>query len=123
MVTFRENCRYFIVIDGLDECKSVELQQVFNYLKNLLKLPNANIKCYYSCRGSGIIWPPLITTRWQILIDPHDIDADINHYIQVTLEQKLEDESLRLGDPRIILAIQKALMEKAQGMLVILLKF
>ncbi|MCJ1319882.1 hypothetical protein MMC15_005218 [Xylographa vitiligo] len=112
--TIKEDCRYFIIIDGLDECNGVELQQVLHYLESLLNVPNVTIKVYYSCRSGGITWSPPLIKQWQILIDPHTVELDINHYIQVTLEQKLEDESLELGDPSIILTIQKALMEKAQ---------
>ncbi|MCJ1377484.1 hypothetical protein MMC17_000579 [Xylographa soralifera] len=114
--TFKENCRYFIIIDGIDECKHAEIQQVFEFLKNLLSVPNTNIKVYYTCRLSGITWVLPTARQWQITIDPHDIEADIDHFIQATLDQKLEDETLRLRNPKIILTIQKALMEKTQGM-------
>ena len=76
-------------------------------------------ECYYqslllvSVRQHNIV--STTHKHWQILIDPHTVELDINHYIQITLEQKLEDESLRLSDPSIILTIQSGFDGKGTG--------
>ena len=59
-----------------------------------------------------------VSSAWHVALDPADVTTDINCYIQITLEQKLEDETLQVGDPHIILAIQETLKERAQGMFV-----
>ena len=124
--TVGDKRQYFIIVDGLDECTNAESQRVLRFLGNLLNISNFKVKIYYSCRWDSVNSFPLktksatnsVSPAWYIALDPADVAADINCYIQTTLEQKLEDGMLQLGDPHIVLAIQKALKEKVQGMFV-----
>ena len=113
------NRQYFIILDGLNEVEDVEIKEVVEVLERFLALPTLTFKIFYSNQTIHSAWLPLKANfTWHIAVDNANISSDINHYIDVLLEEKLESEALQLGDPRLILLIQKALKEGANGMFV-----
>ena len=109
--------QYFIVIDGLNECDDTEIQQTIGILDSLLKSPHLKIKLFTSCRTSSMAWStPTAWPLFRITINHADVKTDIDHYIQVMLEKNLKDDILQVGNPHIILAIEEALRQGAQGM-------
>ena len=118
--TLLQSRQYSILIDGLNECEDIEAQQTIEIMERLLNLDELNIKIYCSFRTNSLNWP-LSAATWpcyRILINAADIEADINHYIQATLEKNVMDDLLQVGDAYIVLAVREALVEGAKGMFV-----
>ncbi|MCJ1229129.1 hypothetical protein MMC12_005794, partial [Toensbergia leucococca] len=108
--------QYFIVVDGLDECDESETKDFFKAIKRLLQIPELRIKFYCSGRPNLVtLVSPRLRPDWHIMTDSTEATTDINHFIDITLEQCLEDGDLRLGDPALILTIQNSLRRGAQG--------
>ena len=66
-------------------------------------------------------WVPLILQpERQIVIDTAEnqanITSDIDHFINVSLQERLSEDELQLGDPALVLKIRDALKIGAQGM-------
>ena len=114
--TLNQDRQYIILVDGLNECEVTEVQQTIETLDSLLSLGDLNIKIYYSYRTNSIAWPSIVWPHFRIAIRCADIAADINQYIQVSLESHIRDDALQVGDPYVASAIKQALMEGAQGM-------
>ena len=105
---------YFIIIDGLDECKEEESKLLLQCLKQLLMSKTA-IRVYCSSRPDVSRWAPaLLESQWNVFMS--QINPDIEEYINDTLEQRLGSGNLSIGDPKIILTIRDALLENAHGM-------
>ena len=106
--------KYFIVIDGLDECEEKESRLLLQWLKQLLMSKHA-FHVYCSSRPDIFSWAPaLLEPRWNLSMS--QTGPDIKEYIENTLEHRLESKEFSVGDPTIILTIRDTLIEKAHGM-------
>ena len=115
--TLSTDRQYFVILDGLDECEDTEAHEVVRFLESLLVSPNLRIKLFYSSQATSSKFSPLSrSVVWHIPINHENIAPDLEYYIDSSLEQRLESGSLRLGDPNLILSVQQALKEGAQGM-------
>ena len=114
--SLRQDRQYIIVIDGLNECEDSEAQLAIDIMESLLNTNDLRIRLYYSCRSNSIAWPSTDQCLFQLAIRYTDVEADINTFIHATLEKKVKDDVLQVGDPYVILAVKQALIEGAQGM-------
>ena len=109
------NC--YIVLDGLDECTEPDAKAVVNAIQALSTVPSNIIRTYFSTR-TGLLQDaftsvePIVT----IAIVKADVKPDIDVFIEQALSEALAEDRLRLGDPALVLDIQSALSEGAQGM-------
>ena len=110
--------QYFILIDGIDECAEEEGVLLAQNLQQLLyfKLP---LRLYYSSRPDTFHrllahFKLFRGVRVAIPATNHEIDQ----FIDAELEQRLESNSLCLGELSTIIAIRDALSIGAQGMYV-----
>ena len=112
--------QHFIVLDGLDECDIGEARKLVEMVASLQShIPQIHVKVFFSSRPHGSDWiARRLNSNCCVAMDEAKINRDIDRYIDATLEQRLENEELHLGDPKLILHIQQALSEGAQGMLV-----
>ena len=107
----------FVVIDGLDQCETEELSRTLRGVQSLLNNFPMNLKIFISSRPeikaqvTRRIEPAFIIT-----MSGSKINEDIETFISESLDQKLEEEELRLGDPTIIERIQDTLVAGAKGM-------
>ena len=113
--------RYFIVLDGLDECEEVQFKELVNVLRGLLDTPLLHIKLYFTTRSSVMNWVTLILKpERHIVLDTAENQAsvtrDIGHFINASLQERLSEDELQLGDPALVLKIRDALKTGAQGM-------
>ena len=113
--------RYFIVLDGLDECEEVQFKELVNVLRGLLDTPLLHIKLYFTTRSSVMNWVTLILKpERHIVLDTAENQAsvtrDIDHFINASLQERLSEDELQLGDPALVLKIRDALKTGAQGM-------
>ena len=113
--------RYFIVLDGLDECEEEQSKVLVNIFRGLLDTPMLHIKLYFTTRKSVMNWIPLkLQPERHIVLDTAENQArvtrDIDNFVNASLQERLRENELQLRDPTLILQIQDALKTGAQGM-------
>ena len=113
--------RYFIVFDGLDECEEEQSKALVNILRELLDTPLLHIKLYLTTRTSVMNWVPLkLQPERHIVLDTAENQAsvtrDIDNFVNASLQERLQENELQLGDPTLVLKIQDALKSGAHGM-------
>ena len=114
--------KYFVIIDGLDECEEAEAEMVISALQSLLALPTVSFKLYLSSRPDMYQWSSRkLRIDWHVSMTLKDVDPDIRNFVDATLERCIEEDKLQLGDPYLISTLQDALVKGAQGMFVFFL--
>ena len=113
--------RYFIILDGLDECEEVQFKKIIKILRGLLDSPLLHIKLFFTTRTSVMSWVPLkLQPKRHIDLDTAEYQAsvahDIDNFVNASLQERLRENELQLGDPTLVLKIQDALKTGAQGM-------
>ena len=102
--------QYIIVLDGLDECESEEVQNLFETLRRLLKSSIHNFKLFWTGRSNFVArvdkWFP---SNFHVSISRSKNGAEISDFIELALDEALEFGKLQLRDPNIIVKIQDAL--------------
>ncbi|MCJ1463915.1 hypothetical protein MMC07_002524 [Pseudocyphellaria aurata] len=107
--------KYFVVIDGLDECEEKERHLLLQCLKQLLMIPKRVFQIYCSSRPDVSRWArTFLEPQWNISMPQTSVD--IEEYVEDTLEDQLESATLSIGEPTLILTIKDALLENAHGM-------
>lgn len=130
MIDFAQNAltpenRYFIVLDGLDECEEGQMMEVAEIFHDLLASSSLPFKIFLSTRPnvSGRLFKKF-STKQRISLETKDIrpevGADIEKYISVTLEDWLsgEEPELQVGDPTVIPEIRDRLVDGSDCMYV-----
>ena len=113
--------RYFIVLDGLDECEEVQFKNIVEILRGLLGSPLLHIKLFFTTRTSVMSWVPLrLQPEWHIDLDTAEHQArvarDIDNFVNASLQERLRENELQLRDPTLALKIENVLKTGAQGM-------
>ncbi|KAH8660327.1 hypothetical protein BX600DRAFT_438539 [Xylariales sp. PMI_506] len=106
----------YIIIDGLDELVNAERQILIKVLSSLAALAT-NIRIFLSGRDS--IRQDLlkyISACHYISMDSESTVEDIVTYVDGIVEEKIEGQELRLGEPALADEIKMALVDGAQGM-------
>lgn len=107
--------RYYIIIDGLDECEEKERRLLLQCLKELLTSKHI-FQVYCSSRPDVFRWAhTVLESQWNVSMSSRT-NVDIEEYVKDSLVKNLELGTLAIGDPTIILKIQDTLLEKADGM-------
>ena len=110
----KDDHSYFILIDGLDECKDSELLKLWGGLHAILQ-SHQRFHVFCSSRPDMTLRDrPLLTSQLHVNL-PED-NPEIAQYIDSALEDRLEAGSLSLGNPNIVHAIREALLKGSQGM-------
>jgi hypothetical protein len=112
---------HYIVIDGFDECAKADRDILLKVLGRLVSSSKSTIKILLASRediGRDI------QRRFKFLrymtMACQEASADIVSYIEGVIAEKL-DEDLKVGDPKLILDIRDALVQRAHGMSVLLM--
>ena len=108
---------YYVIIDGLDECELGEIRMVAQGVSKLCTSSAKSLKIL--CTGRPELERELFKgfqPKYKITLTGEEVDMDITRYITTTLDQRLEDKQLKLGDPIVILKIVEALQKGSQGM-------
>ena len=115
--------QYFIVLDGLDECREVQIKELVEIFHGLLLSPHLHIKLFWSSRPNVLRWlPGSFLTHQRINLETVEnqsrVAHDINTFVVVTLEEWLDGEApeLQINDPSLIETILHRLEKEAQGM-------
>lgn len=116
------NRRYLVILDGIDDMKEEQMEQVLEFLEEIPLRSDLTVKIFVSSRPNAPKW---LQTK---LIPSYKLDMnhgevarqvaqDIEAFIDVQLEYWLDEEKPDfVGDPRHILKIRDTLNEKADGM-------
>ena len=117
------SCRYFIVLDGLDECEETQIRGIAQALQDLLNSSKLRVKIYCSARPLVVKWLPSgLRSELEVILETPEnqsrIANDIGDLIRNTLMEQLDGESpgLEIGDPNLIRTVQDTLQDKAHGM-------
>jgi Cdc6-like AAA superfamily ATPase len=108
---------YYLVLDGLDECNRGEIQMVAQSLAQLCDKHVSDFKIL--CAGRPELEKELwrvATPKYKIQVTERKVESDMDHYITIILGRCLEEGQLKLGDPKLIMPISKALQEGSKGM-------
>jgi hypothetical protein len=116
----RQQQDVYIVIDGLDICDDADTTEVSKFLRKVQDLFGTRVCVSHRQRPStgskgamNILDRNLGKVRAVPLPNNYD---DIKTFIETELARCLENQSLVLGRPTLILDIQKALLEGSNGM-------
>lgn len=111
--------KYYIIVDGLDECNTGEAQMVVQCIDRICRKYRHNLKVLYSS------WPELgnvvfgsVEPHFRVLVNEENVNSDMRHYITATLDRCLAEGRLRLSNPTIILEVTRALLNGSGGMYV-----
>lgn len=111
--------RYYMILDGLDECEDQEVDILVESLRTLMNPVEQFFKLFWTGRSD---FAARISEHFRpdfhIHMSKSDNSTEIAEYVEVALENALENGRLKLRDPQIIVQIQNALESEAQGMLV-----
>ena len=109
------NC--YIILDGLDECTEEDAKAIVTAIQALSTIPSNIIRTYFSAR-TGLLQDAFTSVEptVTIAIIEADVKPDIDTFIEQALSEALAENRLQLGDPALILDVQNALSEGAQGM-------
>ncbi|KAJ5719182.1 hypothetical protein N7493_007637 [Penicillium malachiteum] len=109
--------KYYIIVDGLDECDSDVIRSVEQCIGHLCSKFPQNLKILYSSwpKVGDLTFNATVSHFW-ILVNEENVKSDIQHYITATLDRCLPEGKLRLGNPTLILDVTKALIDGSNGM-------
>ncbi|KAJ5511137.1 hypothetical protein N7453_003240 [Penicillium expansum] len=110
-----EGKKYYVALDGLDECDGNQVQAVAQAMVELCR------KCIgfkILCSGRPGLEKrfQLTATQYKIMANEKKVKSDMDQYLTKTLDKCLEDRNLTLRDPEIIKEIYNTLRDKANGM-------
>ncbi|CAI7658444.1 unnamed protein product [Penicillium crustosum] len=110
-----EGKRYYIALDGLDEC---DRNQVRAVEQAMVKLCSKCIGFKILCAGRPGLEKRFNSTipQYRIMVNEEKVKSDMDHYLTQTLEKCLDDKVLILGDSTISKKIYSTLRDKSDGM-------
>lgn len=115
--------RYFIVLDGLDECEEGQMMEVIEGFHDLFASSSPPVKIFLSSRPRVPSWlPRKFQAEQRIILDSGEnrnrLDTDIEAFISATLADWLSGESpeLQIGSPATIHQICERLTGESDGM-------
>lgn len=109
---------YFILIDGLDECTKENIELVAANIAEISSKGTNRVKVVYAGRP-GLeeqLFQRRPAAKYRLPLTKAAVAPDIRTYVELTLDQRLEDEQLEWSDPTLIITIRETLERKADGM-------
>ncbi|PKY07436.1 hypothetical protein P168DRAFT_302363 [Aspergillus campestris IBT 28561] len=113
----KANRTYYLLLDGLDECDNSQIEKVAWNMTRLCDKRPTNFKII--CAGRPELEKQLfrvIKPKFKLSVTERKIKADMDNYIDTILGRCLEEELLKLQDPKLIIDISKALRDGSHGM-------
>ncbi|KAF4768957.1 hypothetical protein HAV15_008719 [Penicillium sp. str.  len=110
-----EGKKYYVALDGLDECDGNQVRAV---AQAMVKLCSKCIGFKILCAGRPGLekWFNSTAPQYRIMVNEEKVKSDMDHYLTRTLEKCLDDKVLILGDPTIFNKIYSTLRDKSDGM-------
>ncbi|KAJ5425230.1 hypothetical protein N7465_000300 [Penicillium sp. CMV-2018d] len=110
-----EGKKYYVVLDGLDECDGSQVQAV---AQAMVELCSKCIGFKILCAGRPGLEKRFKSTAPQyiIMVNEQKVKSDMDHYLTQTLKKCLDEDDLILGDSTIFNKIYSTLRDKSDGM-------
>ena len=113
----------YFVLDGIDDCDRGETQRITSTLRDLIEYNRYNTNTTLRVLASLRIQADDAHSRYRGLnpdrfLSMPEQNPDILSFIDRQLTTRIENEQLIFGDPTIVVEIQDALLQGAQGMFV-----
>jgi ankyrin repeat domain-containing protein 50 len=108
--------RAYFVLDGLDECDSLEREILTKQLGQVQKIFPLLLCISLRVEPNNDLELGLGHFAVAIIASIPDENPDIEAFIEAELERCIESRKLVIGEPTLILEIQNALEQRAQGM-------
>ena len=108
--------RIYLVLDGLDLCDHMGKQEVTDFLRKLQKSFWVLVCASYRQEPNVALDATLQNFQSVRTVSLPDNQADIEVFIETELARRVENRSLILGDPTLILDIEDALLTGSKGM-------
>ena len=116
------NGQYIIVLDGLDECEPGEANHLFGLLQRVFRTPTHIFKLFWTGRSDFVARVVhRLQPNFHVIISQSKNGREISSFIELALDEALENGRLQLRDPEIIVKIQDALEAEACEMYVLLI--
>ena len=112
-----QHSTHYVIIDAIDECSDLERKAVLAVLKSVITDSGSNIKLCLSRRDREIKHQKdLCSTCYAVNTNSPEAQADLEVFITRTLEMKIKEKDLVVGDDTLISEIRDALITRANGM-------
>ncbi|KAM3457747.1 hypothetical protein MY3296_000820 [Beauveria thailandica] len=112
----QQSTAFYILIDGLDESDAAERLAILDAL-SLLAATTSCLRIFLSSRESvepDLRGRSLAVSRVSMSCD--SLMSDIRSYVNTSLQKRLENEELAFGDPHLLVEVNDALTQHADGM-------
>ena len=110
------NHKAYFILDGLDECDDIERQILIRQLRELQEIFALLLCVSFRLEADNSLRLSSDQFITSTVITFPDENPDIERFIGAELESCIQSGKLAIGNPALILEIQDALLEKAQGM-------
>ena len=112
--------RYYLLLDGMDECDDSETVKIIQAIQSLLTWTRYKFKIFWTTRTDlSARFFEQLRPDYQVHLSALNNGLTISRFIDLALAECLESGKLRLHDPEIILDIREALEAGAQEMSVL----
>ncbi|RBA12849.1 hypothetical protein FPRO05_14071 [Fusarium proliferatum] len=109
--------KFFIFIDGLDECSATERRALLDVLSSLAT-DTLGLRIFITSRDSVFVdLKGRFSHMEHALMTPVNLAPDIRIYVEASLQERMRNEDLVLGDPCLLNHIRDTLTRHADGIL------
>lgn len=114
--------KYFIVVDGFDECSPQTRRFILSIFREISSSPSI-IKIFISSRhDSGREIEKAFDSCYSRTMNCQEAHRDIEIYIKTTIEERRSMDDLVVGAPELLHEVEEALIGGARGMLVLIIQ-
>jgi ankyrin repeat domain-containing protein 50 len=110
------NHKAYFILDGLDECDDIDRQILIRQLRELQEMFALLLCVSFRLEADNSLRLSSEQFATPTVITIPDDNPDIERFIGAELESCIQSGKLAIGNPALILEIQYALLERAQGM-------
>jgi hypothetical protein len=111
-----KNRKIYVVLDGLDHCGHLAKEEVVGFLRNLQDEFCVLVCISFRHEPNAVPDAKLRELRLTAAVSVPDNRADVEIFIEAELAHRLDNRSLTVGDPKLVLEIQDALLAGSKGM-------
>jgi ankyrin repeat protein len=106
----------YFILDGLDECEELQRQEILQQLRKLQDAFTLILCVSFRLEADNVLrFDPKKFANPSTMTIPAS-NPDIDNFISTKLEYCIESGKLTIGDPKLVLEIQDALLNGARGM-------
>lgn len=107
---------FYVFLDGLDECNSVERRALLDILSSL-STNTPSLRVFITSRESlSVDLRGRFLHMELVTMASAGQSSDIRLYVEAALEERIRNEDLVIGDPHLLEVIKDTLTQHADGM-------